>query len=60
MKTITFSEFQKKFDSYFDQVADMNEQLGVSLDDGRRVVLVSKRDWDKAQEKIYSKTETGK
>ena len=56
MKDISFTEFEEKFDSFFEQVADKNEQLRVSLDDGRKAVIVSKSDWDQTQEKIQSKT----
>jgi len=56
MKDISFTEFEEQFDSFFEQVADKNEQLRVSLDDGRKAVIVSKSDWDQTQEKIQSKT----
>ncbi len=54
MKDIPFKEFENKFDLYFEEVAEMNQKLSVSLDDGRKAILVSENEWDEVQKKIYS------
>lgn len=53
MKEITFTAFSQQLKSYFDDVTSTNEPICISYKDGKKVVILSKSDYDSMEETFY-------